>query len=380
MKRILVAFGCSTLFAAGAACAQPPAPISAGLFAFTGQSIAPGTARGAALAGANRWLGDEPFHNPAVAAPGDVVLTPVLQRVSRQDLRADNREYDETSAFFDVLGGWTGRQFGAFDLSLYAHQALLRHERFAFTRGINATPPATIEGQADQREFRAGLAISRAAGAWRFGVAGEWNGRDDTYETVETSGSPESGASHADFSGGGVGGQAGVQWTGAAPWGGDLVVGAAARFIPSLDVDGSQELHLLVGDSTASFKATRESGWEGGVSASLPVTPTFRVMVAAGGRTAQHWDGFGVTDGRVASWMAGGEFHAPEVPWTFRFGLGQEQQTDAPESRSGVLGLGLGWDFEGVRVDVGGLRRTLERVSEPTSYEDRLVGSVVIGF
>jgi hypothetical protein len=350
------------------------------LFGFPGQSIAPGSARTAALAGANRWLGDEPFHNPAVSSPDGLVLTPVMQRVSRQDLRADNREYDETSVFFDLLGGWGGRAAGPWGFAVYAHQPLVRHEKFAYTRGINQVPPATIEGQADQREYRAGLAASRVSGAWRFGLAAEWSGRADTYETNEASGSPGSGFSHADFSGGGVGAQAGARWDGRAPWGGALIVGAGARFVPSLDLDGTQELNLLIGDSTAAFTATRGSGWEGGLSAAADASPTFRVMASLGGRTAQDWDGFGVRDGALLEWKVGGEFHAAEVPWTFRFGIGREQQQDVAESRSGVLGLGLGWDFEGVRLDVGALRRTLERDAQPTSYEDRLVGSIVMEF
>lgn len=367
------------------ACAAParaelPAPITDELFGFPGQSIAPGSARAAALAGAQRWLGDEPFHNPALAVADGVVLTPVLQRVSRQDLRAENRNYDETSLFFDVLGGWGARTRGAWSVAVYAHQPLLRHEKFAYTRGVNALQPALIEGQADQREYRAGLAVARRAGAWRFGLAGEWNGRSDTYETVEQSGSPGSGLSRADFAGGGIGAQAGLRWDGAAPWGGAAAVGVAARFVPSLDLDGGQEFELLSGDSTGAIAVTRESGFEGGVSAAVDATPTFRVMASLGGRTGQDWDVFGVRDGTLLEWKAGGEFHAPDAPWTFRFGLGQEQQEGVAESRSGVLGLGLGWDFDGARVDVGAVRRTIERDAQPTSYEDRVLGSIVLEF
>jgi hypothetical protein len=362
-----------------AAHAAPPSPIASSLFGFPGQTLAPGSGRTAALAGANRWLGDEPFHNPAVAADG-VVLTPVLQRVSRQDLRSDNRQYDETSVFFDVLGGWAARSMGAWSGAIYAHQSLLRHENFAFTRGPNIVPPGTVAGQADVREYRAGLAVSRSSGPWRFGLAGEWSGRDDTYETNETSGSPSSGFSHADFSGSAIGFQGGARWDGAAPWGAALAVGAGARFVPSLELEGTQQLNLLTGDSTAAIRATRESGWEGGLSSRLAIGPTFDAMASLGGRTAQTWDGFGVTDGALFEWRIGGEFHAPEEPWTFRFGLGQEHQTDVAESRTGVLGLGLGWDFDGVVIDVGAIRRTLRRDTQPTSYEDRFVGSVVIAF
>lgn len=361
------------------AAAELPAPLSPEMFGFPGQTLAPGSARAAGLAGAARWLGDEPFHNPALAGSG-VVLTPVLQRVSRQDLRADNRNYDETSAFFDVLGGWGGRAGGAWTFAVYAHQPLLRHEKFAFTRGINALQPALIEGRADQRLYRAGLAVSRGTGAWRFGLAGEWTGRSDTYETLEQSGSPTSGLSRVEFSGGGIGAQAGLRWQGTAPWGGAVVAGAGARFIPALDLDGDQRLELLTGDSTGTVAVRCESAYEGGLSAAVDAAPTFRVMASVGGRTGQDWDAFAVRDGDLFEWKLGGEFHAPDVPWTFRFGLGQEQQRDVAESRSGVLGLGLGWDFDGARVDIGAVRRTLARDAQPTSYEDRIIGSIVLAF
>jgi hypothetical protein len=380
MTRVRVLSLVLALAAAAPARADLPSPITPALFGFPGHSLAPGSARAAALAGAGRWLGDEPFHNPALGAADGLVLTPVLQRVSRQDLRAENRNYDETSVFFDVLGGWVGRGAGAWTLAAYVHQPLVRHERFAYTRGVNAVQPALIQGQADQREYRAGLAVSRRAGSWRFGVAGEWHGRSDTYETVEQSGSPSSGMSHADFSGGAIGGQVGARWDGEAPWGGALAAGAGLRFVPALDLDGELRYELLTGDSTGTLAVTRESGWEGGVSAAADATPTFRVLVSAGGRTGQDWDAFGVRDGTLFEWKLGGEFHAPDVPWTFRFGLGQEQQQGVAESRSGVLGLGLGWDLGDMRADFGAVRRTLERDAQPTSYEDRLVGSVVVTF
>jgi hypothetical protein len=135
-----------------------------------------------------------------------------------------------------------------------------------------------------------------------------------------------------------------------------------------------------MGDSTGAFSVTREKGFEGGLSAAVDATPTFRVMASLGGRAGQDWDAFGVRDGTLFEWKAGGEFHAPDVPWTFRFGFGQEQQKDVAESRSGVLGLGFGLDFDGTRVDVGAVRRTLERDAQPTSYEDRVIGSIVLEF
>jgi hypothetical protein len=360
--------------------AVPPSPINGLLFGFPGFSTAPGSARSASLAGSDRWLGDEPYDNPAGAGRRALTLTPVLQRVSRQDLRAENREYDETSGFLDILGGWASVMSGTWSVSIYLNEPLLRHEKFAYTRGVNSVQPATIVGRSSARELRGGLSVSRDFGALRFGLAGEWSRREDTYETTETSGAPESGFSHADFSGSGVGGQAGARWAGGLPWGEPLVVGVGLRFVPAMDFDGMQDLQLLVGDSTAAFSVKRGSAWEGGLSARIPAGPAFNVTASAGGRTAQDWDGFGVTDGAMATWRVGGEFHDVRDAWTLRFGIGQEQQTDVPESRAGVLGLGIGWDFEGTLLDFAVHRRTLERAGEPTSYEDRLVGSVIVEF
>jgi hypothetical protein len=366
--------------ACATASAAPPSPINSGLFAFPGLTRAPGSAASAALAGSDRWLGDEPFDNPAADPGPGLLLTPVLQRVSRQDLRADNRNYDETAVFLDVLGGWLAQPAGGYTFSLYVHQPLVRHENVAFTRGINAVQPAVIRGAADMREYRAGLAVSRAFGPLRLGIGGEWTARDDAYEYEETSGSPESGLRLAEFSGGAPGAQAGARWTSSLPWGGPLIVGAAARWVPELEVDGTVSYTLLTGDSAGTFAATREAGWEGGLSAEIAAGPTFRVYASAGGRSAAEWDGFGVTEGAQAEWRIGGAFHDPREPWTVRFGLGQEHQTDVGESRAGVLGLGIGWDLDGVIVDFGVIRRTLERAEQPTSYEDRLAGSARVSF
>src|SRR6059036_164007 len=93
-----------------AAQAQPPAPLSPTLFAFPGGYANPASAASTGFALADRWLGDEPFSNPATPPRGEVTLSPSLIRVSRQDLRADNRNYDETSAFFDGAGLAAGFQ------------------------------------------------------------------------------------------------------------------------------------------------------------------------------------------------------------------------------------------------------------------------------
>jgi hypothetical protein len=63
-----------------------------------------------------------------------------------------------------------------------------------------------------------------------------------------------------------------------------------------------------------------------------------------------------------------------------RFGYGQESQPGSPEPRTGLLGLGLGYGSEGMRVELGALRRSVRRGNSPTSYDDRVVASVGITF
>ena len=86
--------------------AAPPEPIDPTLFPFPGAVVGPGSAASAGMALADRWLGDEPLSNPAVRLGREVVLSPALLHMSRQDLRADNRNFDETPVFLDASSGW----------------------------------------------------------------------------------------------------------------------------------------------------------------------------------------------------------------------------------------------------------------------------------
>lgn len=360
--------------------ADAPSPLDSGVFGFPGQTSAPGSARSAALGRSDRWLGEEPFDNPAVFTTSRISITPALQRVSRQDLRAGNRNYNETSAFVDFAGAWAGFSAGEIGLAVYAHQPVIRLESFAFERGTSAAIPGAVKGDNTQREYRAGVAVSAPVGALRVGLGAELTGRSDTYELQEISGSPESGMRELEFSGTAVGGQGGVRWESEAPWGGPLRVGVAGRWVPAMSVDATQTLTLLVGDSTSRFTAERDAGWDAGFSASIPAGETFRVLASFGGRSEREWTGLDLTEGSGTEWRLGGEFHDERDPWTFRFGVGQEFQSDVPEERAGIVGLGFNWDFEGLLLDVGVMRRTLQRDGSPTSYDDRLLASAIVTF
>jgi hypothetical protein len=358
---------CATvlLVTASDAGAQLPAPLSVrGRYAFPGALPGPASAASAGLALADRWLGDEPFDNPAAAPARSIMVAPVFQRVKRQDLPADYRNYDETAGSLDLAGGWLSLPVRGVGVTLYAFEPVLRFEDAAFTTKPDVVPPGTFTSTSSAREMRAGLALSRGWSGARLGAAVEWTRREDSYDFDEVSGDPLAGRSHVDFAGDGIGFQAGAR----VPVASAVVLGGALRYVPSLDLSGSAS-------------ATRDAGWEGGVSALWTVSGASRVFASLGGSTAQAWDGFGVSVGRAVSWSAGFEYQQPEQPWTFRFGLGQEQQVGVPEPRAGVVALGLGWQAEGLRLDVGVLHRTFERAGKNAlSSDDRAVAGVTVWF
>src|SRR5882672_8631881 len=137
--------------------AQPPAPISPTLFSFPGVATMPATARSASMALADRWLGAGPYDNPAAFASERIELTPVMLRVSRQDLRGQNRNYSEQAAYFDLAGGALRFGHGAFGGALYAKQPLVRLEDNTFTIGLlPSTQPGVLTTSTAAREFIGG--------------------------------------------------------------------------------------------------------------------------------------------------------------------------------------------------------------------------------
>lgn len=372
----------SLVLVARLAAADPPPPISSGFFGLPGAYEQPPSAASAGMALANEWLGDTPFWNPAVPRGHGVTLSPALLRLSRQDLRAGNRNYDEKAAVLDFAGATLSTRFAP--IWLYVTQPVLRFEDFAFNRGTISDPsvqPAVISAQADMRETRAGLAASyRIAHGLRLGAAVEWTRRDDRYDSDEVSGSPDQGSHHLDFSGEGVGGTLGFRYDSADSGAGTWVVGGALRYLPKLDLDAKLTADLLSGTTDSSFTITRESGVEGGLAAGFAVSRAMRLMLSIGGRSKQEWENLGVDAGNAVAVRFGGVFHDPRDPWTLRFGLGQEQQRGVPEPRAGSVGLGFGYDMEGILLDVGVLHRGIERPGRPRSYDDRVVASATVEF
>lgn len=359
---------------------SPPPPMTSSVYEFPGAVPSPGSAASAGVGLSDRWLGDEPFENPAIGAANRISISPLLYHVSRQDLRGLNRSYSETSAFFDASGAWAAWHTGSLALFAYGHQPVLRLEQNAYLTGPLSGSPAPVENSSHAREARAGGGFSTSVLGWRFGVAGEWTHRDDSYATVDKSGSPLSGSSEASFSGSAVGGQAGLRGEFGPPDANHVSVGLGLRYVPELEVEGERVANLVTGNSSGSFTATRESGLEGGLSVRWSATPQVRVLAGMGGRTEQEWKGFGLTRGAGASWGLGVDFHDARDPWTLRFGLGQDNESGVPEPHNGVVGLGFGWNMEGTTIDLAVLRHSFSHLDAATSYDDRVVLSAVVGW
>jgi hypothetical protein len=211
-------------------------------------------------------------------------------------------------------------------------------------------------------------------------VAGEWTRREDEYFYSEQSGAPTQGESHVTYEGDAFGGLAGVRAAFDGGWAKGLSIGAALRYVPELPLTGVQTLEILADTSTNAIEVTRESAWQGGVSARYALGQTFAVLGAFGGQTPQEWRGFDVTAGRHLAWALAGEFLDTRQEWSFRFGIGRETQEDAPEPSANLFALGFGWRSEGLALDFGAVRRSLDQPDDPTSFDDRILATVTVGF
>lgn len=372
----------ATLALAPAVRAGAPAPLSNPLYGFPlpGDYATPASASSAALALADRWLGESPFENPASKVAQGVQVSPLFQRVSRQDLTSTNRDVDQNAGYLDLAGGYLSLPVRSWGIVLYAWQPVLRLEQQAYSQGPIASP-AAIDQQALQRELRAGLALSRGFGDHlRFGVAGEYVQRDDSYETHEVSGSPNAGDRVLEFSGRSFGASAGFAYARDPdkPWG--SWVGAAVHYTSELQVDGTLDEQLVSGSNLLAFTATREAEISGGASARVTVAPATRIVAGVTTRSGADWTGFDFGTGTGASYGIGLDWKDDELPWGARFGVGQESNPDAVEKKAGLLSLGFTWVSGDLVLDIGLLHRNLAREGFPNSADDRAVGSIRFSF
>lgn len=359
----------------------PPNPLTSDVYLFPGAVLSPASAASAGMAQADLYVADEPFENPALRPAKMVSVSGVFTHVSRQDLRGRFRSFDEQSGYFDGAGAWVSFAAGPAALFVYANQPVLRFEDNAYLTGPLSGSPAAITNSASARETRAGAGASWGRGWWALGVAGEWTNRDDSYQTKDESGSPLSGSSMTSFSGSGFGGQAGLRFELGPAGVGHVTAGAAYRFVPELTLDGTYEENLAVsGASSGPVTATRASGAEYGFGVRWVATSQLRVLGSVGGRTAQEWQGFGVTRGDGVRWGVGLDFHDARDPWTLRFGLGEESENGSSEPHNGVIGLGFGWLVDRTQLDFAVSRHSFAHLEGATSYDDRILVSVGVPF
>lgn len=380
-EHVLPACLAGLLFAAHAR-GDAPAPLDPARFAFPGSLASPPTGASAGSALADRWLGTSPFENPAADVPQGITASPLLERVNRQDVSAANRDFSQKGGYLDFASGSLAFPWHKWSLTLYAWQPAVRLEGQSFTIGRNSGTGASgsLVTEASLRELRAGVAIGRAFGAWRAGAAGEWIRRQDSYQTQETSGSPDAGLRTVAFDGDGFGGSAGLTWErdADARWGTRL--GAALHMTSQIAATGAGRWTLASGDSAFSVTPTRHGVWEGGLSARVTVAPGTHALASIGGRGGETWDNFDVHTDLRTEWHAGLEWRDPEAPYAVRLGLGQENEPGAAESRAGSAGAGFSWYSGETTIDVGIMHRAIVRAGAPNSYDDRAVASVRVRF
>ncbi len=358
--------------------AAPPALVNPDFaFPLPGDFVTPANAASAGLALADRWLGTTGFENPAATLPRGLELSPLFQRVSRQDISSQNRDFEQVTGYPDAAGARYAMAFRQWGITLYAWQPVLRLEEFSYSAGPLATP-AFQRLLTSQREIRAGGSVSHAAGVLRIGLAGEYVRRDDSYETHEQSGDPSAGDRLIDMGGDGFGVSGGVSWEKDVdrPWGSWF--GAALRYGSELTMTGTADERLALGDTTYDFTATRDVEWSGGVSGRVTIAPATRFVAGLSVRSGADWKGLDIGTTTGASWSAGFDWKDPELPWGARFGVGQEKNPGAVEEKAGLLSVGFTWVSGDLVLDAGILHRNLAHGDLPRSSDDRIVASVRI--
>ncbi len=383
-RRILIRVAALSLCALAlvpAAHAGAPAPLSNARYGFPlpGDYPAAANAASAGLALSDRWLGESAYENPAATVRRGLEVSPLFQRVSRQDLAAKNRDLVQTRGYPDLAGLSLSLPTKHWGVVLYAWQPVLRLEQLGYSAGPLVSP-AAIQQQALQREIRGGVALAHGVRGVRVGVAGEWVHRDDSYETHEQSGSPSAGDRVLKFTGDAWAGSAGVAWSKDPdrPWGN--WVGAALHYGSQLNVSGTTAYQLTSGDSAGTFEATRAAEWSGGVSTRVTVAPATRVVAGVSVRSGADWRGFDFGTSGGAAWGLGLDWKDSELPWGARFGVGQEANPGAVEKKTGLLSAGFTWVSGDLTIDIGLLHRNLAREGSPSSADDRAVASVKLAF
>ena len=276
---------------------QPIDPLS--LFVFPGATAQPASAdHRPSLALADRWLGDRAVRQSracTVARAGSRVS--LLQRVNRQDLRADNRDFDERVGVLQLRRGVDRCADRPGDDPRRTDSNPGSGSRGTRSRAASWERPASSRARSESsltaREMVGGVSGSFRLGVLSLGAAAE----RPRFATIATrprrhQGSPTSGTRSVDFSGS----VSRYRWRARRvrarrrSAGHDRAPPGACRRSRS---PASVTEDLLVGSLTEDVSYA--AGWRRRLDRGPGPAGRFASSPGPARRTAQDWDGFGVT-------------------------------------------------------------------------------------
>jgi hypothetical protein len=358
------------LAAVGAGAAAASDLVSITRSRFPERMWTPLTAADAALAGAGRAA--DPASgwsvNPALLgleSHDRLRLTGVLLDPQRSDVKANTREYSDTSPLvaFGEAGAALSR--GAMAYGLYVTQDAYdqAHESFLDTAFAATQPPITRDNEFTSSLARAGLAAAYRRGRVSLGAAFELSRPLERFQTVPSAESqanpPFPQPEEVRLDGLAVGGALGVV-AAPYPW---LSVGAAARAAGGTDLeteDGDKSGHDEVPFSAdLGVHVGRSAGGNLHLSAGY-----------VGPRDVTLGDTLGRGDERQPERVrlaAGYAYASPILPWEFRVGLGWSPYPGDGAARYSSFGIGLGYKLEGSVVRISYARESRQTPQDDVS-------------
>ena len=304
-----------------------------------------------------------------------------LLRMSRQDLRADNRNFDEQGAFFD-LGRGVGLRFRP-AVAIVALRvpagAAARGERLSRAGTIGGpTPPAVMQSQ----RLAAGAARRTARPArGHSGLARRRrreSGRAAPTSTSdrEVSGSPDAGSAGSSSPGTGSASRSACGRRGRQRQRRALTHWDRARVTcPRSRSRGSADRPRRRRQSGPPSPAERAVGLGGAAYRRVLVTPAFaRASPASEAASPQRWYGFGVRGGPGRTWSVGRGVPRRARSVDAARSASVRTQEDVCRNRARASSAsGSAGDFDTRRLEVGVTAPQLERAGQPNSYDDRVV-------
>ena len=309
------------------------------------------------------------------------MVAPVFLRVKRQDLPADYRNYDESGGLPRCRRA-AGSRCPCAGIGVAALRVRARAApggRRVHEREPDVVPRRHLHEPRAARARRAPASRSRAP--WRGGALrrGASSGRGATTPTTSTRSRAARSRGSATRTSRAT---ASASRPGRARAGRPRAstLGGALRYVPALELSGEQELPVARG-SRGPSRPRAQAGWEGGLSARLAVTEAFRVLASLGGRTAQAWDGFGVTAGPRGELERRARLRRrSSSPGRSASAWARSSRTACP-SRARACSPGTGLEARRAAAGRGRCCAARSRArARPTSYDDRVVASATVGF